>query len=71
MHPTPQATRQHQVPQEYRRTIAARPVDATAVHVVVEGTGVGPWSLVTDLPRADREMVGPPPAYLALAGWAA
>jgi hypothetical protein len=31
----------------------------------------GPWSYVTDVPRPNAGLVGPPPIYLALAAWAA
>lgn len=54
------------------RRQVARPIDHSAAHVVMgmEGPMVGgPWSFVTDLPNPHRELIGPPPGYLALAGW--
>ena len=55
------------------RRATARPLDETSVEVVMWWEGPrprGPWSLVTDLPSSARPMVGPPPGYVALAGWA-
>jgi hypothetical protein len=60
-------------PTEWTRTAMARPLDETAVQVTMWADGrqpVGPWSFVTDLPNPNRDMLGPPPGYLALAGWA-
>ena len=56
-----------------QRSIIATPLDGGAVHVVI-GVGPGqrgPCSFITDAPGPDKDMVGPPAAYLALAGWAA
>lgn len=58
---------------ESRPRHIARPLNDRAVHVVMGMNGRprgGPWSVVTDVPDAQGEMVGPPPGYLALAGWA-
>ena len=55
------------------RRAMARPLDESSVEVVMWWEGPrprGPWSLVTDLPSLARPMVGPPPGYVALAGWA-
>lgn len=54
------------------RIQVARPIDYSAIHVIlgVEGPFVGgPWSFVSDVPNAERELIGPPPGYLALGGW--
>ena len=51
----------------------ARPIDDTGVLVAMRTEGElpeGPWSFVTDYPSGHRAMLGPPPIYLALAGWA-
>jgi hypothetical protein len=51
----------------------ARPIDESAVLVAMRTEGdlpEGPWTFITDSPRAGREMLGPPAIYLALAGWA-
>ena len=55
------------------RRAMARPLDESSVEVVMWWEGPrprGPWTLVTDLPSSARPMVGPPPGYVALAGWA-
>ncbi len=54
-------------------SIGAWPLDESAVLVSMGTKGEvreGPWSFVTDIPSPGREMLGPPPIYLALAGWA-
>lgn len=54
------------------RIQAARPIDYSAIHVVMGASGPlvgGPWSFVVDVPNPGRELIGPPPGYLALAGW--
>jgi hypothetical protein len=55
------------------RRAMARPLGERAVEVVMWWEGPrprGPWTLVTDLPSSAGPMVGPPPGYVALAGWA-
>ena len=59
-------------PGQPRRQVA-RPIDHSAIELVLGVQGPrsgGPWSFVTDVPNAHRELIGPPPGYLALAGWA-
>jgi uncharacterized OsmC-like protein len=56
-----------------RKVALARPIDESAVQVTLwhdEPKGAGPWSFVTDVPTPGRRMAGPPPGFLALAGWA-
>ena len=51
----------------------AWPLDESAVLVAMGTKGhlqEGPWSFVTDVATTGREMLGPPPIYFALAGWA-
>ena len=60
-------------PSRWPRKQIARPIDHSAVQVVlgIDGPVVGgPWPYVTDLPNPYRDLIGPPPGYLALAGWA-
>lgn len=62
-----------QQPGETIRCALATPLDSTAVQVVMWTEGPeqqGPWSFVTDVPSDHKEALGPPPIYLALAGWA-
>lgn len=69
----PRGTGQHADLQQRKRSAVATPLDESAVHVVMRTDGQlqeGPWSFITDLPNTRREMLGPPPIYLALAGWA-
>ena len=40
----------------------------TAVHVMARRGDRGPWSIIADVPSADREPAGPPPGALVLAG---
>ena len=67
----PQNTQPAAGPKRWAAT--AQPVDDSAVLVAMRTEGEvqeGPWSFITDCPRAQEEMLGPPPIYLALAGWA-
>ena len=55
------------------RCALARPLEGGGIQVVMWTQGraeEGPWSFITDLPVGPTEMLGPPPIYLALAGWA-
>lgn len=48
----------------------AMPLQDGAVHVIVSGAN-SRWSFVADVPESGRQLIGPPPAYLAVAGWSA
>ena len=55
------------------RCALARPLPGGAILVEMWTEGrlrEGPWSFVTDPRVSQRQMLGPPPIYLALAGWA-
>jgi hypothetical protein len=63
----------HATVQRKRWAATARPLDESAVLVAMRTEGEvheGPWSFVTDYPSGHGAMLGPPPIYLALAGWA-
>jgi hypothetical protein len=51
------------------RSAVAIPVNETAALVTMRFGPRGPWSIVTDMSADGRELNGPPPGYLALAGW--
>jgi hypothetical protein len=59
-----------QAAQEQRRSMIATPLPGGAVQIAIRGAE-GYFSVIADAPLTDREAVGPPPAYLALAGWVA
>ena len=51
------------------RSVLAIPVGHTAALVTMRFGPRGPWSVLTDMPSNGRELIGPPPGQLALAGW--
>jgi len=51
-------------------TITATPTLTGSVETVIGG-GRGPWPYLTDLPVPGRDLIAPPPVYLAVAAWAA
>ena len=53
--------------------IAARLIGEGAVLTVINGSDGrrGPWSLLAGIPRSAGDLLGPPPAYLSVAAWAA
>ena len=56
-----------------QRSIISRPVGADTVLTLI-GAGAGsrgPWPFVTGIPNLNSDLSGPPPQYLAVAGWAA
>ena len=58
---------------QVQRNIVARPIGEDAVLTVV-GAGAGqrgPWPFITGIPNLNMDIVGPPPQYLSVAGWAA
>jgi hypothetical protein len=59
--------------EQTKRCAFARPLEGGGIQVVMWTQGrtkEGPWSFIADLPVGSTEMLGPPPIYLALAGWA-
>lgn len=50
-------------------TITATPLPSGTVQTVIGGQR-GPWPYLTDVPAPRRDLLAPPPAYLAVAGWA-
>ena len=57
-----------QDPRAIPRNAVATPIGESAVLVVMRRGERGPWSILTDVPRPGRELLGPPPGYLALVG---
>jgi hypothetical protein len=51
------------------RNAVAIPVGETAALVTMQFGPRGPWTVLTDMPSTGRELIGPPPGHLALAGW--
>ena len=53
--------------------IAARYVGNETINATIAVTPgpTGPWSYITGIPNSNLDIVAPPPAYLAVAGWAA
>jgi uncharacterized OsmC-like protein len=51
-----------------QRSALAVPLGPTGALVTVRRGARGPWSIVVDAPAGDREPLGPPPGFLALAG---
>ena len=58
---------------ETPRTIVARPVSDDTVLTTIGASDRtrGPWPFVTGIPSLNADVVGPPPQYLSVAGWAA
>ena len=56
-----------------QRGIISRPVgEDTVLTLIGAGAGSrGPWPFVTGIPNLSSDLSGPPPQYLAVAGWAA
>jgi len=56
-----------------QRSIISRPLAGGMVHTIIgpDPGQRGPWSCITDTPHPAQDMMGPPAAYLAVAGWAA
>ena len=56
-----------------QRNIISRPVgEDTVLTLIGAGAGGrGPWPFVTGIPNLSSDISGPPPQYLAVAGWAA
>lgn len=51
--------------------ITSKPLDEFSILTVIGAVpgSAGPWTFVTDVPASDRDMIGPPAHYFALAGW--
>jgi len=58
---------------EARPSIVARSYGRESVITTVAAgpAPTGPFSYVTGIPSSDYDLIGPPPQYLAVAGWAA
>ena len=62
-----------QLANQVQPNIAAQYVGNETVNATIAVTPgpIGPWSYITGIPNSRLDVVAPPPAYLAVAGWAA